>query len=367
MAYQVPLMFGMVLFLYGLLEPIGLAAVAWFGVAAMLTLAAGRFLVWGHRMGRAQKSPLRSLVHSCFTTACCASLLVGLWFCPLGSAMTAPVILEPQAVRPVYVETPGTVLDVHVREGDAVQPGTLLVELENRDLDQRLVVLEGLLASHQTDVRLAQATGDPDLMTLARTAMDSTARQIEHARADKEQLLVRAGISGTLVSARPSGPASTASASEPSGGSAGILNPRLVGQHLPRRTCLCEIAPGPLWQAVLWVDQRGRQHLSPGQRVEVVLEAFPGTVVAGRIVALSAANESELPAVLSTKHGGPYDTQSGSAGEEPVEPVYQAAVNLEDLRLPVQAGMRGTGRFSRPAITVGSWLTEEFHRVFVAR
>ena len=90
-------------------------------------------------------------------------------------------------------------------------------------------------------------------------------------------------------------------------------------------------------------------------------------VVTGKVVALGAANEPEIPSVLSTKFGGPFVTQTGAGGEESAEPVYHATVILDELRLPVQSGMRGTGRFTRSAMTVGSWLTEEFHRLFVVR
>ena len=365
MAYQVPMMFGMGLFVYAMLEPIGLAAIVWLGLLAIVTVGAGRFVSWSLRMSRVQKYPLRSLVQSLVTASCGAGAAVGLWFCPLGSSITAPVVVEPQSVQPVYVETPGTVRDVFVREGDMVQPGTLLVELENLELDRRLVALEGLRAVHETDFRLAQAVGDPDMMTLAETAMESTANQIEHARLEQDRLQLRANMSGKLISTKTpwQGSRSVPPESEP----AGILNPQLIGMHLARRSCLCEIAPSQLWQAALWVDQHSRQFLSVGQQVEVCLDAFSGTVVTGKVTALSAANEPGIPAVLSTKYGGPFVTQSGTDGEEPVQPVYHATVVLDELPLPVQAGMRGTGRFTRSAMTIGSWLTDEFHRVFIVR
>ena len=367
MAYQVPLMLGMGLFVYGLLEPIGLSAVVWCCLLGTVLLNSGRFVTWSLRMSRQQKSPRRAMAQSLVSATCCAAALVGIWFCPLGSSITAPVVVEPQSVQPVYVETPGTVRNVFVREGDIVEPGTLLVVLENLELDRSLVALEGLRATHETDIRLAQAVGDPDLMTLAQTAMESTNSQIEHARAEQDRLQLRATISGTLISAKTPSHGSQGISAEPTIESAGKLNPQLIGMHLPRRACLCEIAPGHLWQVALWVDQRSRQFLSVGQTVDVCLDAYSGTVVTGKVVALGAANEPEIPSVLSTKFGGPFVTQTGAGGEESAEPVYHATVILDELRLPVQSGMRGTGRFTRSAMTVGSWLTEEFHRLFVVR
>ena len=367
MAYQVPLMLGMGLFVYGLLEPIGLSAAVWCCLLGTLLLTSGRFVTWSLRMSRQQKTPRRAWAQSLVSATCCAAALVGIWFCPLGSSITAPVVVEPQSVQPVYVETPGTVRNVFVREGDIVEPGTLLVELENLELDRRLVTLEGLRATHETDIRLAQAVGDPDLMSLAQTAIESTTSQIEHARAEQDRLQLRATISGALISTKTPWRGSPAGSAEPTAESAGRLNPQLIGRHLPRRACLCEIAPSHVWLAVLWVNQRDRQFVSVGQSVDVCLDAFSGSVVTGKVVALGAANEPEIPTVLSTKYGGRFVTQSGTRGEEPAEPVYHATVILDELRLPVQSGMRGTGRFTRSAMTVGSRLTEEFHRLFVVR
>ena len=367
LAYQIPLLLGLWFFLYRTLEPVGLTVVVWFCLMVSLTLLIGRFLSWSLHMSRIQKSLFPVVVRSSITVTLLAGALVAIWFCPLRSSLTAPIVIEPRAAQPVYVETPGMVRQVCVHEGDAVEPGTVIVELEDLELDRRLIVLEGLHAANELDFRLAQSIGDPDLMTLAKTAIESSADQIEHARADKDRLRLRATVSGRVMTAQTQRDGTKAASTESLSADAGLLNERLIGTHLNRRTCLCEIAPSHLWQADLWVDQRGRQYLSPGQEVSVRLEAFSGTVVTGKVVAVGAANEAEVPAILSTKYGGPFNTQSGQAGEVPVEPVYCATIALNDVRLPVQTGMRGTGRLARPALTVGSWLTEEFHRVFVVR
>lgn len=143
------------------------------------------------------------------------------------------------------------------------------------------------------------------------------------------------------------------------------LQPR--GMPLQRKDCLCEIAPTSKWQATLWIDQRSRQFLSPGQHVNVCLDAFPGAIVTGTIAAIGVANEPEIPSVLSIKFGGHFASKTTDGGESPTEPVYQATVLLDEVNLPVQRGMRGTGRFTRSPRTIGSWLTDEFHQLFVAR
>ena len=58
------------------------------------------------------------------------------------------------------------------------------------------------------------------------------------------------------------------------------------------------------------------------------------------------------------------DSDTGSdAGSD----IDEATVVLDKAPLPIQRGMRGTCRFTRNSRTVGVWLTDEFHRVFVVR
>ncbi|MEI8384249.1 MAG: HlyD family efflux transporter periplasmic adaptor subunit, partial [Planctomycetota bacterium] len=367
LGYQLLMLIGLVFFLYGMLEPIGMAAIAWLVILVFLMARARRFLKWNLRMVRIQKSPARAVLQSLVAAACCTAALIGLWFCPLGNAMTAPVVLEPRVVQPVYVETAGTVRSIHAREGDVVQQGALLLELENLELDRQLAAMEGVLATHETDFRLAQASGNPDLMVLARTAIESCTDQISHVRTELERLQLRANVSGRLISTNGLRMRARRTPDEPSEESAGILNSRLIGMPLQRKDCLCEIAPTSKWQATLWIDQRSRQFLSPGQHVNVCLDAFPGAIVTGTIAAIGVANEPEIPAVLSIKFGGQFTSKTTDGGESPAEPVYQATVLLDEVNLPVQRGMRGTGRFTRSPRTIGSWLTDEFHQLFVAR
>ena len=367
MSYQLPMLIGLCFFLYSLLQPFGLSSLFWIYFFGMAVVGVWRFAVWRLQVGQQQKSPVRSWVHSAFTLGFSLALMAGIWFCPLRSSVTASVIIEPRSAQPVYVETSGTVRNVFVGEGDVVSAGAILIEMENLDLDRQLVALEGMQALHETDFRLAQAISDPDLMSQVKTASHSSAEQIEFARSEKDRLQLRAPLAGTIVSAKQTIFGTTVAQKETPLESAGILDSRLVGMFLQRRTCLCEIAPSDRWEAGLWVDQKSRQYLSAGQKISVRLDAYSGKIVTGKVTSIGSANEATIPASLSTKSQGPFMTKSASTGEEPTEPVYRATIVLDKMSFPVQSGMQGKGRFDRPTLTVGAWLTDEFHRLFVIR
>ncbi len=367
MAYQLPMLIGLSFFLYRLLKPFGLSSLFWIYLSGMVVVSGWRFLVWRLQVAQQQMSAVRSWVHSAFTLGFSLAVLTGIWFCPLRSSVTAPVIIEPRSAQRVYVETAGTVRNVFVGEGDVVSAGTILIEMENLDLDRQLVALEGMQALHETDFRLAQAISDPDLMSQVKTASHSSAEQIEFARSEKDRLQLRAAIAGTIVSAKRSIDYPLVSQKETQLESQGILDSRLVGMYLQRKTCLCEIAPSDRWEAGLWIDQKSRQYLSPGQKISVRLDAYSGTIVPAKVISVGSANEETIPAALSEKSVGPFMTKSVSGGEEPTEPVYRATISLDKMSFPVQSGMQGQARFDRPTLTVGAWLTDEFHRLFVIR
>ena len=362
MAYQIPMVIGIWLFFLRFFESIGLIAIPLGSLVITSMVLIRRFFSWGIAVKNANPSTRPSPVNTTLTTLFAGVGLVGLWFCPLGSSVTAPIVIEPRLTSPVYVETPGIVRRLYASEGDFVDEGTVLVELEDLSLNRRLAQLEGISASHEVDFRMAQSIGDPDLMTLAKTAQESVSEQLEQARLDQDRLILRATATGTVMSA--SSPDRVRETGVPY---ESALNPQLTGSYLKRRSCVCQIAPGSQWQAMILVDQRQRQHLSKGQSVTVRLDSYPGTNIRGEIQNVGLANEVTIPTVASSKFGGVFQTSSETHGEVPMEPVYRATILLEDVKNPVQAGMRGLARFSRPSMTLGSWLMDEIHRVFVVR
>jgi putative peptide zinc metalloprotease protein len=365
--YQVPMLVGLYLYFVRFFESLGLATLPLCYLLVNFTLAISRVAIWSRQIAQKESSARPSSLNLLGTFVALTMLLLGIWFFPLGSWGVAPVVIELRSATPVYVDAPGTVRQVYVSDGDFVEEGTLLIQLEDLSLEQERVALEGLKALHEIDFRMAQSIGDPDLMTLAKTASESIADQLDHARAEQQRLQLRAETSGIVVSARESDPQSRQSPQKSGQDSATRLNSRLIGTHLARRTLVCEIAPRSSWQAQIWVDQRQRPCLSPDQPISIKLDAFAGINLHGRIQSIGAANELEIPAALSTRFGGPYFAKSSAEGELAVAPIYCATIVLDHVDLPIQPGMRGSGRYRRPAITVGSWIVEELHRAFIVR
>jgi putative peptide zinc metalloprotease protein len=79
---------------------------------------------------------------SMVTTPVATALILGMTFLPWPIQVSAPAIVEYKAPAMVRADAAGFVKGIHVSAGQNVMPGVLLIELENRDLETRLVELQ---------------------------------------------------------------------------------------------------------------------------------------------------------------------------------------------------------------------------------
>lgn len=365
--YQIPMILGIWLFLVYFFDSLGLIAVPMIAFVLEIIRGTSRLFAWSTQLAQQPASARPRTGHALTSAVLLMGLLTGLWFCPIRRTVTVPILVEPRSSIPVYVETPGTVRQIAAREGDFVEAGQMLVELEDLTLDRRLIALEGLEVQHDIDFRMAQSIGDPDLMHLAQTAKESVSAQLKHARLEKRRLQLRAELAGTVMSVDRSAIESETPTAGLQDGSPSPLSPECVGAYFDRRTCVCQIVPGKQWQAKIWTRQDEHQHLTKDQNVVIRLDSFPGTNITASVVSISTADETTLPAGLVIRNGGPFATKFSGTDDIPIEPLYSALLELDPVDLPLRPGMRGSGQFSRPTMTVGSWLVEQFHRSFAVR
>jgi putative peptide zinc metalloprotease protein len=92
-----------------------------------------------------------------------AALLAVLTGLPLPESRVLRGVVEAQANTPVHAQSGARVLQVHVRPGQWVQAGQLLVELENPELQQELAALGAQLRQAQAQQRKAVNEASVDL------------------------------------------------------------------------------------------------------------------------------------------------------------------------------------------------------------
>ena len=131
-----------------------------------------------------------------FTTACgitAALLFCFLVFCPAPSVVSAPIVVDYDPLGIVRAKATGFAHTIHVRDGDQVKKGDLLVSLENPELE---LELKSLLI----DIRISKITAQALLsrerlgeLVLERESLASMKKR----QADLEQQLADLNVAAT--------------------------------------------------------------------------------------------------------------------------------------------------------------------------
>jgi len=124
-------------------------------------------------------------------------LLIGVINFPV--AVRAEGVIEAGERSTVYVQTPGFVDKVNVKDGDWVEKDQILLVLSNRQEEIALAKSEDELKITELQIREARASGDPAYATyLERRARLTTIYAQQQERVEK--LTIRAPIAGRVVS-----------------------------------------------------------------------------------------------------------------------------------------------------------------------
>jgi putative peptide zinc metalloprotease protein len=176
---------------------------------AGLALAAVGVVLW---FGRPLWGFLRSLNHlrvqhpeRLFRASLVSSGLMGVLFAalfglPSPVMTTAPGVVDFTDGEVVRAETPGFIEAIHVKNGQVVNAGDLLLTLRNEDVTTKLLDLQKQLA--QQELRVQTASGEHNLgaLNVFQGTRESLLRQLHECQKQKDGLEIRAGRSGQVIS-----------------------------------------------------------------------------------------------------------------------------------------------------------------------
>jgi HlyD family secretion protein len=196
---------------------------------------------------------------------------------------------EVEPIRTVEVKSKagGEVLRVHVETGDYVEAGTLLAEVDPRDVQNALDQAEAELASAQVQLRTARAqrqrvealrageivTQDEyeaavNAEAAAQTSLVRAQTDARLARERSRDVTIRAPISGTIITR----------AVEP-----GVIIASATG-NVSGGTSLFTMADLSDIQVRARVDETDIGKVKPGQQARVTVEAYPGQSFTGTVL-----------------------------------------------------------------------------------
>ena len=231
---------------------------------------------------------------------------------------SAVEVANPEVARP---ESMGFIQKVHVREGQAVTPGTVLAELENREIRQELALQERALEEYELRIRVALGAERADEMKQLEALRDGAKARMEKARRDVEQLTLRAKTAGVVLNRD--------------------LESR-VGQLLrPPNDTFCELAPlNPMQIKIPLTEQQVRE-VRRGQRVTLLADAFPNRKFEGMVNGEPMElDEHNFPIAFSKQRGGDVPTiPDGTGREKLMEHTYVVTVEVQNPDNLLRYGM----------------------------
>lgn len=270
----------------------------------------------------------------------------------------APVVVEPDGLRHVYSQMDGFVGEILAQPGDYVVAGQVLFVLRNDELQKQLSTVQSTLRKRQIDSILARALKDSNRLELAEAAVRTAEEELALLLQKQARLTVVASCDGRLL-----GVAGAAESAVSESGT--VLEMKDQGAWIAAGTQVGSIAPSNGgWRATLFVDHSGHQKIKEGDTVTVRLSDRPGTSLPGHVLEVAPREENEVPAVLSTKFGGPMASVTDPAtGHEKLSgALYRASIRIDSENHQLLAGMRGTGRFEISRPSAFSWVSDYVRR-----
>jgi len=284
---------------------------------------------------------------SCVGAAILALLAVAV---PWPYEIVCPAEIQALDAEAVVVIVPGTLVETYVRPGDKVQAGQPLAKLANTELELQLAEVSRQYAAATLRVDTLErqrSEGNPDA-ALALGAMREEQQRLwldlEQKTAERQRLLIRAPLDGTVFPA-PSRPERAAADETLPDWSGAPLDPKNRGCRLRPGDVLCQVGPADRFEAVLAVDQHVVDFVLPGAAVNVRLDAAPGTNLRGEIAEVSRSELESASTIMSARHGGEVLTHADADGREtPWLTYFQASAPIDSDDPLLRPGLRGAAR-----------------------
>jgi len=359
------------------LQPFGVAHLGWWWGVGLVLLAVGGL---GWKLGRLWRERVPGVWHPLRSALAVTSLALAagaaIWW-PLPNRIDLPVVAEPADLQPVYIQVSGELLEPLVQPGEWVESGQELARLASFELTDQLAKLATARDVQRVELAVQKKLNNAAGVALASEVLTRLEEEIADLKSREARLLVRAPCAGWVVA--PPGRPRAGVATELGNSSRRSSNPRTLEgtatsadrlatwegspldaanaqAWLETGTLLCSIAPGDRFAARAFVEQARRLELQAGVQGWVQWEESPATWCRAALTEVSEQPQSEVPAGLSNRHGGPLATEVGSGGTERTPtPMFTARIQLTTDAGGLVTGQRGRARFTGPRRTALQW------------
>jgi putative peptide zinc metalloprotease protein len=357
------LIVGILWMTFRILEPYGLASLAWtlIGIVAIGYLGPSAFA-----FAKLVGSPVRrrSLRVNRVAAASVVGLLVGsfLFMVPLTHRISAPLVIELRDARPIFATVAGK-LEYAVPDQTIVTSGDRLVELENDEIDLRIAEAADQVTQHQHRLENLQKLllTDPSVSPLIpseQQALADSKDRLNLWQQDRDRLVLNAPIDGIVFS--PPALANEASSKSELGQWSGTpLAPENLGSTIQVGQLVCLVGKPGHFRGNVLIAQADVAGVRRGQEVVMRIEQLPSRLFHGSIADVSKADAKGLPVALMRQLGlQPTDTNRKG------EIYYQATIHFDAQDVVILQGMTGRVKISSDSRTLARRIADFFSRHF---
>jgi putative peptide zinc metalloprotease protein len=243
---------------------------------------------------------------------------------PSPSVISAPIVIDYKPMSIVRAETSGFVKSVHVHPGQQVAAGSMLLELENPELELQLREVESRIL--QTKLRAAnrQKLHQVSAWQLEQETLTALSKQRDGLQQRVAGLTVKAPTAGEVI--------------------ADSMR-QLVGTYVHPGDKLLSIGDNESKEAIALVSQRDGRHLIASEGEEVEMRIWGEFKLSpGKIREISPRQQTQPPHfAFAGVYGGPLAVveraQYEQAAPENVDPEDASQLSLLEPRLAVRIGM----------------------------
>lgn len=234
----------------------------------------------------------------------------------------AIVLADPETVRP---EVEGITKEIYVKEGDLVVPGAAVARLNNRDIEQELVVSRAKLHMAEMQMQQALAHDRPAELRALEPIKAQWLQKTADAEKNVERLTLRTKGGGTVLTRDLS---------------------LKLGKGLRLNDVFCELARLDSMRIKIPLTEQQVRYVRKGQEVLLKSFAYPGKIVRGKIAENPVTMiGAEMPAAFSSKRTGDVPTAMDRAGHEvPLERTFEAEIEVDNREGLLRQGMTGRAK-----------------------
>ena len=186
--------------------------------------------------------------------------------------VSARTVIEGEVQRAIVAPFDGYVAESHVRAGDVVRAGQILVHLDDRDLRLDYTKWEAEREQHLRKHRQALAARERGTINVLSAQVNQAEAQLQLVAEKLTRATIVAPFDGFVVS--------------------GDLS-QLLGSPVEQGKVLFEVAPLDAYRVVLKVDERDVAYVRPGQAGQLILSGIPGERMQFKVLRITPVATAE--------------------------------------------------------------------------